>query len=224
MLGDSRSYRVLQKGSKSHVTIKKHLNISIAGKLPKQTSAEKNWIAHISVIFCNLFPHSKQSSLSKIFVFSKIQNFVFQNVFCISKIQKFLCYFYWGKTENFEVSGSTKPESVPVCFHCFSTGHHTLICLCGKAVLVIQWLCTDPGLDKKRGSDLFRNKHMIQFGPIRIEPRLFLFCWLHQVFTFGMWDLVPWPGIHSGSLHWEYEVLATGPQAKSLARSFYHGC
>ena len=31
-----------------------------------------------------------------------------------------------------------------------------------------------------------------------------------------MWDLVPQPGIESGSLHWELGVLAPGPAGKSL--------
>ena len=31
----------------------------------------------------------------------------------------------------------------------------------------------------------------------------------------GMWDLVPWPGIEPGPLHWEHGVLTTGPPGKS---------
>ena len=31
-----------------------------------------------------------------------------------------------------------------------------------------------------------------------------------------MWDLVPWPGIEPGPLHWQHGVLATGPPGKSL--------
>ena len=27
----------------------------------------------------------------------------------------------------------------------------------------------------------------------------------------AMWDLVPWPGMELGSLHWECGTLATGP-------------
>ena len=192
----------------------------------------------MSIICCNRFPHSIQSSLSKIFVFFKNTKFyvskvVFQNVFlkcCISK-----CILYFKNTKIFVLFLLRKDWK----FWSFRL-HKTWICPC-LLPLLFYWsphlnlsfwkgrtspsvVCTDPGLNKKRGSDLFRNKHMIQFGPIRIEARLFLFCWLHQVFSFGMWDLVPWPGIHSGPLHWEYGVLATGPQAKSFARSFYHGC
>ena len=32
----------------------------------------------------------------------------------------------------------------------------------------------------------------------------------------SMWDLVPWPGIEPGPLHWKHGVLATGPPGKSL--------
>ena len=32
----------------------------------------------------------------------------------------------------------------------------------------------------------------------------------------SMWDLVSWPGIKPGSLHWEWKVLATGPPRKFL--------
>ena len=34
-------------------------------------------------------------------------------------------------------------------------------------------------------------------------------------FCFGRWDLVPWPGIKPGPLHWEHRVLATKPPRKS---------
>ena len=37
-----------------------------------------------------------------------------------------------------------------------------------------------------------------------------------QTLSLGIWDLVPWPGIEPGSLHWECEVLATGPPGNSL--------
>ena len=30
-----------------------------------------------------------------------------------------------------------------------------------------------------------------------------------------VWDLVPWPGIKPGPLHWERRVLTTGPPGKS---------
>ena len=33
--------------------------------------------------------------------------------------------------------------------------------------------------------------------------------------SYGMWDLVPWPGIEPGPLQWEGRVLATGPPGKS---------
>ena len=36
----------------------------------------------------------------------------------------------------------------------------------------------------------------------------------------GRWDLVPWPGLKLGPLHWECAVLATGPPWKSPAFSF----
>ena len=32
-----------------------------------------------------------------------------------------------------------------------------------------------------------------------------------------MWDLVPWPGIEPGPLHWEHWVLSAVPPGKSLA-------
>ena len=41
-----------------------------------------------------------------------------------------------------------------------------------------------------------------------------LYCSM-QTLSCGMWNLVPWPGIESGPLYWEHEVLATGPQGKS---------
>ena len=33
----------------------------------------------------------------------------------------------------------------------------------------------------------------------------------YGIFSRGMQDLVPWPGMETGSLHWEHQVLATGP-------------
>ena len=58
-----------------------------------------------------------------------------------------------------------------------------------------------------------------------------LFIWLHQILVaalgwdfhscnmqilaWGMWDLVPWPGIELHPRYWEYEVLATEPPGKS---------
>ena len=47
-----------------------------------------------------------------------------------------------------------------------------------------------------------------------------LFIWLHWVLvTAGelsccIWDLVPWPGMEPGPLHWEPGILATGPPGK----------
>ena len=34
-----------------------------------------------------------------------------------------------------------------------------------------------------------------------------------------MWDLILWPGIEPGPLHWECRALATGPPGKSLSDS-----
>ena len=34
--------------------------------------------------------------------------------------------------------------------------------------------------------------------------------------SWGVWDLVPWPRIKPGPLHWDHGVLATGPPEKSL--------
>ena len=54
----------------------------------------------------------------------------------------------------------------------------------------------------------------------------FIFIWMHQIvaacriFSCGMWDLVPGPGIKPRSLQWEHEVLATGPPEKSQQCSF----
>ena len=36
-----------------------------------------------------------------------------------------------------------------------------------------------------------------------------------QTLNCGRWDLVPWPGMESRSLHWELGVLATGSWGKS---------
>lgn len=41
------------------MTIKKHLNMSISGKWPKQTLEEKNRVSKIPVICSDLFSHSK---------------------------------------------------------------------------------------------------------------------------------------------------------------------
>ena len=34
-------------------------------------------------------------------------------------------------------------------------------------------------------------------------------------FSCSMWDLIPWPGMEPGSLHWELRILATGSPDKS---------
>ena len=44
-------------------------------------------------------------------------------------------------------------------------------------------------------------------------------CHLPGSLVVGMWDLVPWPGIEPGPLHWEHRVLTTGPPRKSLLYS-----
>ena len=40
-----------------------------------------------------------------------------------------------------------------------------------------------------------------------------------QALCFGMRDLVPWPGIEPGPLHWELGALAAGPPGRSLGLS-----
>ena len=40
-----------------------------------------------------------------------------------------------------------------------------------------------------------------------------------RALCFSMRDLVPWPGIEPGPLHWELGVVATGPPGRSLGRS-----
>ena len=40
------------------------------------------------------------------------------------------------------------------------------------------------------------------------------------LFSGGMWDVVPWPGIEPTPLHWEHGVLAPGPPGKSLDSVF----
>ena len=51
----------------------------------------------------------------------------------------------------------------------------------------------------------------------RNPTKILFFLWLHQVlvavhgvFSCGIWDSVPQPGIEPGTLHWELRVLATG--------------
>ena len=55
-------------------------------------------------------------------------------------------------------------------------------------------------------------------------PEIWIFLAPHRIFLCDLrtlschvWDLVPWPGIKQGSLHWELWVLATGPPGKSQA-------
>ena len=49
------------------------------------------------------------------------------------------------------------------------------------------------------------------------KKKFILFIWLHLdgIFSWSMWDLVPWPGIEPGPLQWKLRVLATGPAGKS---------
>ena len=63
--------------------------------------------------------------------------------------------------------------------------------------------------------------------PLLKKKKKCLFIWLHWVLlaaygTFGwvMWDLVPWPGIKPGPLHWELGILAIGPTGKSPSSPF----
>ena len=75
-------------------------------------------------------------------------------------------------------------------------------------------------------------KYCIQATSFHNHPQSFLssfyftFIWLHQIvaacriFSCGMWDLVPRPGIKPMSPQWEHEVLATGPPEKSQLCSF----
>ena len=37
------------------------------------------------------------------------------------------------------------------------------------------------------------------------------------IFSCGIWDLVLWPGVELGPLHWELGILATGLPEKSLS-------
>ena len=72
--------------------------------------------------------------------------------------------------------------------------------------------------------------HCIHMFPGKVGLSFFffffnLFIWLHQVFVAacrifsryiqslgcGMWDLVPWPGIEPGTLHWALAAFAIGP-------------
>ena len=38
--------------------------------------------------------------------------------------------------------------------------------------------------------------------------------------SYGMQDLIPWPGIEPRPPHWEHRVLATGPPGKSSSWLF----
>ena len=42
-----------------------------------------------------------------------------------------------------------------------------------------------------------------------------------ELLSCGLWDLVPWPGIEPGPLHWECGILATGLPGKSHLYEFY---
>ena len=41
-----------------------------------------------------------------------------------------------------------------------------------------------------------------------------------RFFSWGIWALLPWPGIKPGPLHWEYGILLTGPPRKSQKGGF----
>ena len=54
------------------------------------------------------------------------------------------------------------------------------------------------------------------------------FIWLCQalvvvckIFSCTMWDLVAWPGMDQGSLHWECGVLVTGTQGSPYLTSYW---
>ena len=38
----------------------------------------------------------------------------------------------------------------------------------------------------------------------------------NRIFSFGMWDIVSWPGNKPGPPHWELRVLATGPDHRGV--------
>ena len=40
------------------------------------------------------------------------------------------------------------------------------------------------------------------------------------IFSCGIWDLFPWPGIKHGPLYWELTVLATEPPGKTHEKQF----
>ena len=42
-----------------------------------------------------------------------------------------------------------------------------------------------------------------------------------QTLNCSLWDLVPWWGLNPGLLHWECEVLATGPPRKPMIQGFW---
>ena len=67
-----------------------------------------------------------------------------------------------------------------------------------------------PGKCLPGGSD---SQLLRKLKKLFFKIHLFWLCW---VWLDSMWDLVPWPGIKPGPLHWEHRVLATGPPGKSL--------
>ena len=107
----------------------------------------------------------------------------------------------------------------------------------GMIILVMSMWC---GEDQTRQSlwKHFFHKHVhvsqdyyyyyfIQHNDFLKKNFIYLFIWLlwvmaHRIFNLhcGMWDLVPWPGIKPGPLHWELRVLAAGPPGKSQHNDF----
>ena len=45
-------------------------------------------------------------------------------------------------------------------------------------------------------------------------PKSLIFVDTCSLLSWGMWDLIPWPGIQPGPLHWELRILASGPPGK----------
>ena len=52
----------------------------------------------------------------------------------------------------------------------------------------------------------------------------FFSIWLHQIFSCDMEDLVPWPRIKPGILHWDHRILSSGPPGKSQIAPDYLKC
>ena len=81
-------------------------------------------------------------------------------------------------------------------------------------VSVREWLCGSSfeGVEEEHFIYHFLKRHI----------------WLHQVlivahgiFSWGMWDLVPWPGMEPGPAALGAGVLATGPPGKAQRRSIF---